>query len=204
MIMPSDVPLITAGEINQFLDRCDAEAFDLQTGMTTAAALARFAPTESQPGVQMATFAFRGVRLRVNNLHLVRPGGVRHGQYIRKIYALRYQKRIRNALGLVAVLFPQAIRLPAAIWYFVCIHMARVTEVRGHMRLAKWLANRIHVNRGERMISKIIGARFRLVITDIGGSAIDVDNDADYQAMQQRFDEWYEMQQRLASDSGGN
>lgn len=200
LVMPSDVPLITAGEINQFLARCDLENFDLQTGMTTAAALARFKPEVDRPGVEMSTFSFRDLKVRVNNLHLVRPGGAKYADYVRRLYAYRYQKRWYNVFGVFFMLLQLMIRLPRGIEYYFYIQGARVARERGWSRLASWFANRIHVPTGEKMISRGLGTRFRLVITDLGGSAIDVDNDQDYHAIQARFDEWHQMQEQLAKE----
>jgi hypothetical protein len=40
------------------------------------------------------------------------------------------------------------------------------------------------------------------VATEIGGCAIDIDNEADYDAARARFDEWLEIQSKRALHSG--
>ncbi len=198
LVMPSDVPLITAGEINQFLDRCDTDKYDFQTGMTTDGALKRFEPVGDKPGVKMAMFTFRGVSLRINNLHLVRPGRTKRVGYVRKVYSLRYQKQWTNVLGVVGLLVLLVLRIPIGIPYYFFIQGSRICEEKGWPRMAKWFSNRIKISTGERIIASGLGTRFRIVTTDLGGSAIDVDNEDDYQAIVARFDEWHLMQEQLA------
>ena len=42
----------------------------------------------------------------------------------------------------------------------------------------------------EKYISQIVGTRFKIAITHIGGSAIDVDNQHDYRIICERHQEW--------------
>ena len=50
----------------------------------------------------------------------------------------------------------------------------------------------------ERGCASLLRTRFRLVVTDLGGAAIDIDTEADYLAAQARFAEWRDAQEKRA------
>ncbi|CAM2010279.1 NTP transferase domain-containing protein [Acanthopleuribacter pedis] len=196
MVIPSDIPLITCEELNQFIDRCDMDAYDYVGGITSAHVLARYAPQADQPGVTMATFRLNSGSYRVSNLHLVRPAAVKRADYIRQTYALRYQKQLANIAKMWLVLLGLLWRVPTAPFYFLVAQGARHCEVWGYQRLAKYLSGFVTLSRAEGYISSILGTRFKVVETDFGGAAVDVDNEADYHTISRRFDEWRRMQRR--------
>ena len=69
--------------------------------------------------------------------------------------------------------------------------------------VADWIRRLISIDRTERALSRILDTRFRFVVTEIGGSAIDVDTEAEYDAIQARFDEWSAIQRERAESIVG-
>lgn len=198
MVIPSDIPLITREELDQFIDRCDMSRYDYVGGVTGAEVLARFAPDAERPGVSMATFRLNSGNYRVSNLHMVRPAAVKRADYIRQTYAVRYQKRWVNMAKMWLVLLGLLFRAPTAPFYYLIAQGARHCELWGYRRLARYLAGFVTLERAEKYISSILGTRFKVVTTDYGGAAVDVDNEADYQTISRRFDEWRAMQRQIS------
>jgi hypothetical protein len=56
----------------------------------------------------------------------------------------------------------------------------------------------IPIARVERCCSDLLRTEFRLVVTEIGGCAIDVDTECEYDVASQRYREWREAQDALA------
>lgn len=52
-------------------------------------------------------------------------------------------------------------------------------------------------------MSALLATDFRLVVTEAGGCALDIDNDADCEAARARFEEWQESQRRRAEELYG-
>lgn len=198
MVLPSDIPLITREELDQFIDRCDMSRYDYVGGVTAAEVLARFAPDAEQPGVSMATFRLNSGNFRVSNLHMVRPAAVKRADYIRQTYAVRYQKRWANMAKMWLVLLGLLFRAPTAPFYYMAAQGARHCELWGYRRTAAFLSGFVTLARAERYISSILGTRFKVVVTDFGGAAVDVDNEADYHTISRRFDEWRAMQRQIS------
>lgn len=196
MVIPSDIPLVTSEELNQFIDRCDMERYDYVGGVTASHVLARYGPKAEAPGVTMATFRLNTGNFRVSNLHLVRPAAVKRADYIRQTYALRYQKRWTNIAKMWLVLLGLLWRAPTAPFFYLVAQAARHCEAWGYSRLEARLSAWITLNRAERYISSILGTRFKVVETDFGGAAVDVDNETDYHTISRRFDEWRRMQRQ--------
>ncbi len=162
-----------------------------------------FYPTGSgSDGIQMAYFNLREGRFRQSNLHLVRPARVANRYVIEDMYENRFQRE----WGSVAIL---AWRLLwrgglTMLMYYALMHVAGVTDRLGLPRLADWLRRWIPIARIERGIGKLLGTSFRFVVTDLGGSAVDVDNEHDYDVSKRRYDEWIKAQAERAHRMHGD
>lgn len=194
LILPSDIPLLTHQELIQFIDQCNMDAYDMVSGVTTSKALSQFYPTSNLPGIRMAYFYFKEGAFRINNMHMVRPGALKYGHYIRKTYAMRYQKELINILKMIWGLLGVAWRNPDGIYIYLGMSMARLLRERGFFRMAHFFSRQFTLERTSRSISKVLGTRFKIAITHYGGAAIDVDNESDYQAVVARYDEWKTLQ----------
>ena len=196
LVIPSDIPLVTSAELNQFVDRCDMQTYDYVGGVTSSEVLSRFGASAQKPGVSMATFRLNSGSYRISNLHLVRPAAVKRGDYIRQTYALRYQKRLANIAKMWLALIGLLFRAPTAPVYYLAAQFARHAKLWGWPRVERVFASFVTLARAERYISSILGTRFKIVETDFGGAAVDVDNDRDYETISSRFEEWRAMQLR--------
>ena len=197
LVLPSDIPLVTAEEIKEFIGLCDMDRYDYVGGLTTEPALSKFYPADDKLGVEMAYFYCEEDKYRINNLHMVRPSGIKKIQYVRKTYAIRYQKEFWNMLGVLKPLFLLIFKIPGAPFFYVGLQIARVFHQRGKLAWARRFQKLLKLSKLEYYISKVLDARFKMVVTTYGGSAIDVDNETDYFTICSRFPEWIERQKAM-------
>ena len=198
LILPSDVPLIIAEEIREFIGKADMTRYDYVGGLATEEVLTRFYPTKDKPGVRMAYFYCQDHGYRINNLHMVRPAAIHSIDYIRKTYAIRYQKKLWNMLGVFFSLLGLAIKIPGSLLVYPGLQLARIWEAKGWHKAASLIRPFLKVERIEYYFGRILETRMKIITTSYGGSTIDVDNDRDYHAIRKRFQEWIEMQRALA------
>ena len=64
VIVPSDIPLLVPEELSDFLRQATALDADYVAGITPKEALEHYAPHESSPGIEMASFCWREGRFR--------------------------------------------------------------------------------------------------------------------------------------------
>ena len=100
LFLSADIPLATPQEIETFVAACDLTRYDYFMGVTAESVLRAYYPHGGRPGIKMAYFNLRDLRVRQNNLHLVRPFRLGNRFYIEKMYEARYQREWRNILKL--------------------------------------------------------------------------------------------------------
>jgi GTP:adenosylcobinamide-phosphate guanylyltransferase len=126
LVMPGDIPLATPAEIDAFVDHCDLTRYDYFLGLTPESALEPYAPQAGRLGIRMTHFPLRDMKVRQNNLHVVKPLRIANRHYIQRVYDHRYQKRWLDILQLCW----QLIILPdislRCLGTYVCLHIAHV------------------------------------------------------------------------------
>jgi CTP:molybdopterin cytidylyltransferase MocA len=198
LVVPADIPLAVPEEISQFIARARAADADYVLGLTPSAALEPFAPRDGQPGIRMACFNLAEGRFRQSNLHLVRPLRMGHREYIQEMYRARYQKQLSSMLKLAFQVMRRELRHLWVLIPYLVLHVAGVLDRRGHVRAADLVRRFVSLRTIERCGSLLLQTRFALVTTELGGAAMDVDNDEDRAAAETMFDTWNAMQRRQA------
>lgn len=189
LLLPSDIPLLTRAEVRQFIARADMTRWDFVSGLVTEQTLSRFGPQADRPGISMLCFRLSCGSYRPSNMHMARPAAIHHVDYIRRLYGMRYQKHLINSIKLMFELLRTSLGV-RGLFYYARLTGAIQLRRKGWLRLARALEATLSREVGEWGISKILGARFKTIVTDYGGTAIDVDNDRDYQIVCERFQEW--------------
>lgn len=190
LLVSADIPLISAAEVNEFLDHCDLERLDYCVGMTDERHLERFYPCGRAPGIRMRYLHLADGSLRLNNLHLVKPLRVANRDYIEEVYEFRYQHNLWNMLRAARDL----LRQPGIGWRALYLYLLLQFAELGHG--LRWRGARDYFSRRvtrpevSRIASRVLQARVGIVETTIGGCAIDVDNARDYAALQARWEEF--------------
>ena len=199
LYLSSDLPFATPQEVSSFIQRAQALPCDYALGLCTEAGMAGFhSDAPGAPGIRMASFNLREDRYRQNNLHLVKPALIGNRAAIEELYRNRHQKQFSQVLKLGWRLLRQEGGGLAGVWYFALMHLAGFADRRGRRRLADAIRRWIPMARLERGCSVLLGTRFRFCATDVGGCALDLDTDEDFDIARRRFREWRAAQEQRA------
>jgi hypothetical protein len=195
LFLSADLPFATPQEISAFVRQGIAAGCDYALGLSTEDAMRDFYPERPDgPGIRMAYFNLREGRFRQTNLHLVKPARLGNRHYIEDMYEHRYQRQIGEMAKLGWTLLRAEGGGFAVIWYYALMHLAGVADRRGWRRVADLLRDRIPMPRIERGCSALLRTQFRFIVTEGGGSAVDIDNEEDLDAARERWDVWRERQ----------
>lgn len=198
LYLSGDLPFATPQEISQFARRSLETGADYALGLVTAESMGAFHPVApGKPGIQMASFNLREGRFRQSNLHLVKPARLAHRSLIQQMYEARHQRELRDVVELAARLLRHGGL--AVLWYFLLMHAAGLVDRRGWRRVANWLRRLVPLARVARGCGDLLGTNFQFVVTEVGGCAIDIDTESDFEASRERFQEWRAAQAERAA-----
>jgi hypothetical protein len=203
LYVSADMPFATAEEISRFVRGGLAQDCDYSLGLVTEESLRGFYPRTGEPGIRMAYFNLREGRFRQSNLHLVRPGRLGNRQYIEEMYRHRHQRELGPIVRLAWRLLTSQRGGFAIVLYYALMHLAGAANRRGWRRAADLLRRWIPMARIERGCGQLLGADFRFVVTEIGGCAVDVDNEHDFEVARERYAEWTKAQHERALAAPG-
>ena len=198
LVVLADIPLVIPEELSQFVTRAQASGGDYVVGLSPESALELFAPSDGAPGIRMAFFNLREGRFRQNNLHWVRPLCMGNRHYVDEMYENRYQKELGSQLRLAWRVIRREWRNLWVLGIYFMIHLAGVLHRRGHLAAADRVRAFAPLATIERASSALLRTRFRTVTTELGGAAIDVDNDADLEVVEKMLERWKALQVRVA------
>ena len=200
LYVSGDLPFATPQEISQFVQRGQALGCDYAVGVVTEESMRGFlpVPAPAQPGLRMATYNLREGRYRQSNLHLAKPARLGNRHYIEKMYQHRHQRELGQILGLAWTLLTGERGGLRVLSCYALMHLAGVADRLRLRRLANWVRLWIPIARVERGCSDLLRTEFRFVVTEIGGCAIDVDSEYEYDVASQRYREWREAQDAVA------
>lgn len=189
LFLPADIPLVTSAEIREFISKSDATQYDYCLGITSEEALTPFYPKSDQPGIKMAYIYIHEKAYRLNNLHLARPFRIGLGRNIQKMYDHRYQKYLGNRFRIALEIMKTPVRLKGLAFY-VLAQGAVFFAQSDRPRLSRLFRRPLTLPAVEREVSRFLRTRFKAVETNIGGAALDVDDEASYRAISVRLREW--------------
>jgi GTP:adenosylcobinamide-phosphate guanylyltransferase len=191
LYLSADLPFATPQEISQFVQRSVQLDCDYACGLVTEESMRGFYPAApGEPGIRMAYFNVREGRFRVSNLHLVKPARIVNRTYIEQIYEHRYQKQFGNIFALAVRLMRTEEGGLRILRYYILMHLAGFANRRGWRRLADWLRAWIPLDRVAEAVSSLLRANFQFTVTEIGGCALDIDKEHDYDVAVIAFDAW--------------
>jgi GTP:adenosylcobinamide-phosphate guanylyltransferase len=180
LYISGDLPLATPEEISTFIREGQALDCDYALGLARDSSLGRYsAESSGGRGLDIAYFNLRDGRLKQNNLHLAKPGRILNRRYIQDLYRHRHMRKFGNMAGLIGKLLFREGGI-AIFFFYVLMHLAGVADRNGWKRSARWIRHGVTVKVNEWGVSKLMDCRFRFVISDYGGCAIDVDTEEDY------------------------
>jgi MobA-like NTP transferase domain len=204
LYLSGDLPFATPEEISDFIRRAQAADCDYAVGLVPQESLVDFLPARpGGVGIEVAYFNMREGRLRQSNLHLAAPGNMGARELIEEMYEHRHQRSFWHMLSLgLRLLTNQGGGIRVVFWYGM-IHLGGLADRWGLKWLADWLRRANTLERTEGAVSRLLQTRFRFVVTEVGGCAIDVDTEQEYDAVRERFDEWTRAQAARAEQLAG-
>lgn len=191
LFLPADIPLITPAEIREFISKADMEESDYCLGVTPEEALIPFYPKADQPGMKMAYVYTRTQAYRLNNLHLARPLRIGAGRDIQQLYDHRYQKYLGNRIRIMLEILKRP-GWPSVLKSYLLAQAAVFLAQSNRSGLAALFRRSLALSKVEREMSRFLGTRFKVVETNIGSAALDIDDEASYRILSTRFREWRE------------
>jgi hypothetical protein len=201
LYLSGDLPFATPQEISAFIHSAREADCDYAVGLVTDAALESFLPSASgKPGIEVAYFNLKEDRYRQSNLHWVKPGRLANRHYIEEMYQHRHQREFGNMIALAWRLLRSRQGGFTILFFYVLMHVAGVFDRWHWTRLADWLRSVIFVKRVEATVSRLLGTRFRFIVTECGGCAIDIDTEQEYDVSRERYEEWV-AQQRVRAEA---
>lgn len=200
LYLSADLPFATPQEISNFITQGQALDCDYALGLVTEASLENYRrKTPGGDGLDVAFFNLRDGRLRQNNLHLAKPARILNRNYVQDMYRHRHMREFGNMVGLGGILLFKKGGL-AILFFYLLMHLAGLADRWGWKRLAHWISRGVSLARNEWGISKLLNCRFRFVVSEVGGSAIDVDTEEEYDQVQAHFDQWLQQERARATE----
>lgn len=190
LLVASDLPLLGAAEIEEFLFACSKKDLDYCVGMTEEIYLRRFEPSKNLPGFRWNFLHLVEGNFRLNNLHVIKPFKVDNRIYLERLYQRRHQKSLMN---IVATFYDFAITekmgfMPVGTFLLMefCV-LFRHLGLESMVNLLRRFSSKATLSR---YAGRLLKAKVEIVCTTVGGSAADIDSDEDLLAIEQRFHEW--------------
>lgn len=201
LYLSGDLPFATPEEISDFIQRTLASGADYGLGLVTEGSMRDFLPAApGEPGIRLACFNLREGRFRQSNLHLVRVGRIRNRHYVEDMYEHRYQRELWPIVALAWRLLRSEQGGFSVVFFYVLMHLAAVADRWGLRGLADIVRRAIPIARIERAVGGLLGTHFRFVVTEVGGCAVDIDNEADLDAARAGYARWRALQEQRARE----
>jgi len=197
LVVPSDIPLLTPDEVDEFIARSNLHEYDYSIGITSEKVLSHYHPQDGKTGIQMIYFHVKEDLLRHNNLHIGKPLTFAHLDYIEKMYEWRYQTRLANILRMLFSLLFNGWRLTKSLRIFILMQISLYYDRHGHPKLSDRLRSLVGRNRLAEGIGNALGAEVQIIYTHYGGAALDADNERDLVVIEEHYEEWMDYQRNL-------
>ncbi len=191
LFLPSDIPLVTAAEIDAFILMSDMSQYDYCLGVTSSEHLKQFYPTFNAPGMKMPYLYLKENIYRMNNLHIARLSCKTTGSMIQTIYHHRRQINIWNRVKMVYALFT-ADHGRSLLGLYLLAQCAVLLSRFSLHRIAHLFRKPLLLDRVEREVSSVLQMRFKAVEINIGGAALDIDDEVAYKIISATFKQWHE------------
>ena len=194
LMTSSDLPLISAPAVDDFVARCaavDAVAgrqVAMLVGVAEEAGLSPFYGSAGQPGIVRPLVQLKDGRMRLANIYVARPRLLAHSEFLQTSFNLRKAKDWRNVLKLVWSLFGQHGGWSAA-WMTLRLQVTAMLA-GGEGFLYRRLRAGNTMQRVENGVSSVLGGPVKVVVTPFGGLSLDVDDEEDFDLLSAHYRQW--------------
>lgn len=202
LYLSGDLPFITPEEISEFIRLGQASGCEYAIGLSPERALDLFHPREEDgsDGVEVTYFNIREDRLKQNNLHLTKPAKIVNRHYAQDMYEHRKQREISSMVGLAWRLLRSEEGGGAIAFFFLLIVISGWLDRHRLRGLADRARQIVSIERVERALGRLMKTELRLIVPEIGGCAVDVDTEQEYDAICKNYDRLYTEVKRRAAE----
>ncbi|MFC1851815.1 NTP transferase domain-containing protein [candidate division CSSED10-310 bacterium] len=203
LYISGDVPLVIPEAIDDFIDRCEINNYDMFYGITEEEDLKPYYPTPTQKGIKRPYVHFADSWLRVSNIQLVKPLKLGRLYLVQSGYNVRKMKLWRNLFRLfkIVITLPYGMR---AVGFISALKFSAHLHKYGLGKWANPVENRCKRSKLEWYLSHFLKTRFFMVSSPYGGLSIDIDDAEDYEILKQFFYQWLELQTQIAISMKSN
>jgi len=202
LFLTSDIPLAVPEAVDDFVERCFAreaetgEIVDFFPGVADEVALAPFYPRPPRRGIRRPYMETKCRRLRLANIYMVRPHRIRNLEILQQGFTARKLTQWRSIARLIRTFLenPGGIRGACHVASFQAV---TVLDRGGLTWLSSLARESLHLPVIERTASMMLGCRFAAVVTPYGGLSLDIDEELDYEIIQENLIAWREHQRTL-------
>lgn len=195
-VISADIPLLTSREVDYFIRHADMDHFDFCAGMTEEKHLRYYYPTETKPGMRPAYFYFKEITCRMNNLFLAVPFRMKHVSHIQSVYDNRHQKQFLNVIGLTIELIRKHSGLLPVLHYLL-LRLALFFDMIHLDFMVQVVRRLVELKTMERELGDVVGCRFCIITTPHGGATLDIDQESDFDIIDQMYDDWVRHQNSI-------
>lgn len=194
LFLSSDLPLISAAAIDDFVSRCFAVdnssglRSSMLAGVAEESSLCRYYPDDSGPGLVRPYVNLADCRVRLANIYIGRPRSLSNQEFLQTGFEHRKAEKWKNVLALSWRFLSQEGGMTAT---WVTLRLQATLIACKH---SDWLCRRLRrgnpVERIEKAVGTVLGGKIHMVITPYGGLSLDADNEEDFHVLSQRFKDW--------------
>lgn len=194
LLISCDLPLISGGSVDDFIERCAAldrgaeTGYAMFVGVAEDKALSPFYGTADRQGMERPLVQMNEGLYRLSNIYVARPYKLQHSEFLQTSFNLRKAKDWHNVAKLVFSLFSQHGGWFAA-WMTARLQFTAMLR-HGQGRLYRRLRAGNTFEKIDRGVSTVLGGSVRLVDSPYGGLSLDVDDEADYALLRDHYPEW--------------
>ena len=194
LLISCDLPLISGGAVDDFIERCaamDREAdsgYAMFVGVAEDRALRPYYAANDGVGMERPLVQMNEGLYRLSNIYVARPYKLQHSEFLQTSFNLRKAKDWHNVAKLIFSLFSQHGGWFAA-WMTVRLQLAAMLR-HGQGRLYRRLRAGNTFEKIDRGVSTVLGGAVRLVDSPYGGLSLDVDDETDYALLRDHYTEW--------------
>lgn len=194
LIISCDLPLISGAAVDDFILRCAAQDQDpenpyaMMVGVAEEEELRAFYPEDEKSGISRPYVHLAFGRLRLANIYVARPRKLSHQEFLQTGFTFRKAIDWRNVVLLTWNILSQPGGWGAA-WLTLRMQLTLMLSRRGG-RLYRKLREGNTRARVEKSVGDVLGGSIRVVSTPYGGLSLDVDEEEDFEVLNEHYEEW--------------
>jgi GTP:adenosylcobinamide-phosphate guanylyltransferase len=202
LYLSGDLPFITPEEISEFIRLGQASGCEYAIGLSPERALDLFHPRaeDESDGIAVTYFNIREDRLKQSNLHLTKPAKIVNRHYAQDMYEHRKQRELGSMVGLAWRLLHSEEGGGTIAFFFLLIVLSGWLDRHRLRGLADRARQIVSIERVERALGRLMKTELRLIVPEIGGCAVDVDTEQEYDAICKNYDRLYTEVKRRAAE----